>query len=361
MPEHTARTGLREDPRLLGVRLPQGARRRVRAAGLPERLAAPPPPGRVPLLAAQRPADGLLPAGLAGARRPAPRRRGAPARRDALARRSAASSDGAVRVGLGYVTRARRGGRRPRWCASARRNGPFGDGARPRAPARAVAGPAASGSSRPARATRSGRAGELLWELGLAMRPATVRGGRQLALDLELGGDAGAAGARRLGRCWWPTTRTPACRVREHPIARIRRLTLDDFVSSADLDELRTGTTLGAARPGDRPPAPGERQRRRLPAAGGRARARQPDPLPRRLRALPAAGAHRAAAPDARARSSAATATSTCWSSRSRRSTRPATAPWRAARQQQQEVAALSDLRAVAPPPQHFAQGRARR
>ena len=83
---------LREDPRVLGVRLPQGARRRVRAARLPERLAAPPPPRRVPVRAAERAADGLLPAGLAGARRAAPRRRGARRRRQRLARRLCSSS-----------------------------------------------------------------------------------------------------------------------------------------------------------------------------------------------------------------------------------------------------------------------------
>ena len=68
---------LRQDPRLLRLRLPQVARRRLRPARLPERLAAPALPGRLPLRAAERPADGLLPAGLAGARRRAPRRRGA--------------------------------------------------------------------------------------------------------------------------------------------------------------------------------------------------------------------------------------------------------------------------------------------
>ncbi len=48
--------GLREDPRVLRLRLPQVPRRRVRAARLPERVAAPPPPRRLPVRAPERPA-----------------------------------------------------------------------------------------------------------------------------------------------------------------------------------------------------------------------------------------------------------------------------------------------------------------
>ena len=69
------------DPRLLGLRLPEVARRRVRAARLPVDLAAGPLRARVPLLAPQRAADGLLPA-----RRPRPR--GAAARDRGAARRT---------------------------------------------------------------------------------------------------------------------------------------------------------------------------------------------------------------------------------------------------------------------------------
>ena len=57
-----ARDGLQEAARLRRVRLPEGARGRVRRAGLSIVLAEVLLPGRVPLRAAQQPADGLLPA-----------------------------------------------------------------------------------------------------------------------------------------------------------------------------------------------------------------------------------------------------------------------------------------------------------
>src|SRR6202012_3473453 len=62
------RAGLAADPGLLRLRLPQGALGGVRAARLPVGLAAGPPRAGVPLLAAERAADGLLPARLAGPR-----------------------------------------------------------------------------------------------------------------------------------------------------------------------------------------------------------------------------------------------------------------------------------------------------
>ena len=217
-----------------------------------------------------------------------------------------------------------------------------------------------SGWSPPAPATSSGPRRRLVWELGLAMRSASVRGGgRQLALDLRVGGVPvlPEPDAWELLVADYPHV---GLSVREHPIARIRR-ELDDVVSSADLYDAADRHEARAARPRDRPPAAGERQRHRLPAAGGRVRARQPDPLPRRLRALPAAGPHGAAAagrghagaprPQRQRAGGVASA--------ARRAR--ATARWSAAAASSQAVAALSDLRAVAPPPQHFAQGRARR
>ena len=62
------RAGLEPDRRLLRLRLPQGALGRLRAARLPVDLAARALPPGVPLLAAERAADGLLPARLARAR-----------------------------------------------------------------------------------------------------------------------------------------------------------------------------------------------------------------------------------------------------------------------------------------------------
>ena len=75
------RARLRPDRRLLGLRLPQVPLGGVRAARLPVDLAAGPLRARVPLRAAERAADGLLPARRAGPRGPAPRPRGPAARR----------------------------------------------------------------------------------------------------------------------------------------------------------------------------------------------------------------------------------------------------------------------------------------
>ena len=69
--DETADAGLRQADRLLGLRLPEVARRRVRAARVPVGLAAPLLPDRVPLRAPERAADGLLPAVDARARRAA--------------------------------------------------------------------------------------------------------------------------------------------------------------------------------------------------------------------------------------------------------------------------------------------------
>ncbi len=73
--------GLVADRRLLWLRLPEGPFGRLRAARLPVDLAARPLRRRVPLLAAQRAADGLLPVRLARARGPATRAGGAGALR----------------------------------------------------------------------------------------------------------------------------------------------------------------------------------------------------------------------------------------------------------------------------------------
>src|SRR4029450_289019 len=71
--------GLRQARRLLGLRLPEIARGGIRAARVPVGMAAAPLSGRVPVRAAERAADGLLPAVLAGARRAAARGGGAAA------------------------------------------------------------------------------------------------------------------------------------------------------------------------------------------------------------------------------------------------------------------------------------------
>ena len=76
------RTRLRDDRRLLGLRLPEGPRRRLRPARLPVHLAARPPRPGVPLRADERAADGLLRAGHPRPRSPAKGHRAGAARRE---------------------------------------------------------------------------------------------------------------------------------------------------------------------------------------------------------------------------------------------------------------------------------------
>ena len=75
------RAHLQADPRLRRIRLPREPRRQLCAAGLRQLLAQAPPPRCLPRRAAQQPADGLLRAGAAGARRARAWRRGAAGRR----------------------------------------------------------------------------------------------------------------------------------------------------------------------------------------------------------------------------------------------------------------------------------------
>jgi error-prone DNA polymerase len=266
--------------------------------------------------------------------------------------------DGAVRVGLASIT-----GLAEEGAAAVVRereaNGPFGS-------VRDLARRLDLPQDRLERLVASGACDELgprrrlVWELGLAMRSASVRGGgRQLALDLHVGGvpvlpepDAWElliADYAHVGLS-----------VREHPIARIRR-ELDDVVSSADLYELPTGTRLAL---------PGLAIARQRPASangivfllledefGLVTLILFPD-VYERFRLL--------------ARTEPLLMTEGTLERRDRNinvlvdTLAPLDAPGhrtleRRRRQQPGAVAALSDLRAVAPPPQHFAQGRARR
>ena len=75
------RAHLQADRGLRRIRLPGEPCRRLRAARLRQQLDQVPPPRRLPVRPAQQPADGLLRAGAAGARRARARRRGAAGRR----------------------------------------------------------------------------------------------------------------------------------------------------------------------------------------------------------------------------------------------------------------------------------------
>ena len=206
---------------------------------------------------------------------------------------------GAVRIGLGYVrglgepaalglveAREQRRPVSPTWPTSC-----AGPGCRC---------PSASGSSPPAPATPSGRGASSSGAPGLIARPESTRGGRQLALDLELGvtpalplpgawdelvadyETTGLLGARPSARA--AARRPDGPRLRHDGRARAHRERHADQHRRAD----------------GRAPAARLGQGRRLPAARGRARARQPRALQRRLREAPPARAHRAAARGAR-------------------------------------------------------------
>ena len=166
-----------------GLRLPQGPRRRVRPARLPVDLAARALRPGVPVRAARRAADGLLPARRARPRGPAARHRGA-RRRTSTPARSGCTVDAPrarVRLGLGYVlgVQARRG-RGARRRARGRRALPLARRTSPRA--RAPGG--RRWSSSPGRAPATRLAGEhryarreALWRLGVAA-PGRRRAGR---------------------------------------------------------------------------------------------------------------------------------------------------------------------------------------
>ena len=171
---------LRQARRLLGLRLPEVARGGVRAARLPVGVAAAPLPGRVPVRAPERAADGLLPAGVARARRAAARGRGAPAAREPERRRAARSRT--ARCGSGSATSARSARTRRRRSSRGSRTRTLGDLAR-RAPVGldALEALVASGAC-----DDWGPRRELLWQLGATPRGESAGGGaRQLALPLE--------------------------------------------------------------------------------------------------------------------------------------------------------------------------------
>ena len=190
---------VREDRGVLGVRLPQGARGGLRAAGVPERLAAPPLPRGVPVRAPQRAADGLLPAGLADPRRAAPRRRDPRRRRQRLARAAAASSpDGAVRIGLGYV----RGLGQPAalGLVEAREgDGPYTDVADLVRRA-GLSLPECERVIAAGACDAFGPRREQLWRAGLIARPESTRGGAAARARPRARRHARAPAARRLGR-----------------------------------------------------------------------------------------------------------------------------------------------------------------
>ena len=195
------RARVRDDHRLLGLRLPEGARRGVRAARLPVDLAARALRAGVPVRAAQRAADGVLRARHARARGAAQGDRADRARREPVGggvhgRRRRAHPSGPQLRARGPQRRGRRAGRR------ARGGRPVPLALRPRLARRRGAGdprPPRLGR-RLRRARGRGRAGRLLARA--AHRAVAARRGRS-GRPAQRGhaaraaaGAAGRAGAR---------------------------------------------------------------------------------------------------------------------------------------------------------------------
>ena len=207
-----------DDRRLLGLRLPQGPRRRVRAARLPVDLAARALRAGVPVRAAQRAADGLL-------RLRHARPRGAAARDpDAAGRRQ--RERGGVRGGsrrLG-ADRARLRGRRALRRGRGARGRARGGRALPlagrprlaRGSGEAVAGEArVGGRVRRAGGDRRLRSGR---EPRAALRAVAARGGRARAIPCARAPSSRSrstprprpsCASWRPGSRWWPTTPRP--------------------------------------------------------------------------------------------------------------------------------------------------------
>jgi error-prone DNA polymerase len=149
--------------------------------------------------------------------------------------------DGAVRIGLGYVNGLGEEGAAA-VVAEREAHGPFADGrdlaTRLEVKADALERLVASGAC-----DGLGPRRRLLWELGLAARPVAVRGGhRQLALDLGLGQapELPTPGDWELLVADYAHT---GLSLRDHPISYVRR-DLDDVVSSADLPTLPNGAWI---------------------------------------------------------------------------------------------------------------------
>ena len=182
------RARLRDDRRLLRLRLPQGPRRRVRPARLPVDLAARALRPGVPVRAAQRAADGLLRARHARPRGPAPRDRAARPGRQ----RERRGVHGGGTTAAGPPAMAARGRRRSRGGAARARLRPRG--ARRRR-SRRSSPPGAEGGPFRSLADLASRAG--------AGRPALEKLAWAGACDALAGGSseharrAGAVAARR--------------------------------------------------------------------------------------------------------------------------------------------------------------------
>ena len=292
------RAGLRADPGLLGLRLPEGARGRLRPARLPVDLAARPLRAGVPVRAAERAADGLLPA------------------RRARPRRAAARDDGpASRTSTAAAAE----------CSVERRDSPCGSGSATSSVSRRrkCAGWSKSGSA--AGSTPMPAISRAFGSRARHARAARV-GGRLRRVDAPRGAlaarrrDTGAGGAGRRAALA-PARGCPSRRALRE-LTAWERLVADygsfrislarapagaaaagpagaGGLEHAAWSACRTGASDGR-RPGGRPPAPGDREGRHVHAARGRVGDDQPDRPAAGLRAPPPDRAHGAVRDGAR-------------------------------------------------------------
>ena len=237
------RAGLRAGARLLRLRLPEGARGRLRPARLPVDLAAGALRAGVPVRAAERAADGLLSAGRARPRGAAARDRGA-----AAGRRTASGVE--CRVERAMLARADRARLRDRRCARTRckrvvaereRGGRYGGLGRSgvavgRGPRHARAAGLGGGVRVDRRARRARR--EALWQLGRRWRLG-------VAAEVGAGGAALAAarparGARAARADDWERLvadyGSTGMTLGEHPMALMRPEPGAGLASSGDLE-----------------------------------------------------------------------------------------------------------------------------
>ena len=272
---------LRAGPRLLGVRVPEGPRGGLRPARLPVDLASGPLRPRVPLLAPERAADGLLPARRAGARGAAQGDRGAAARR-----RTAAAVEC-----VGRGSRGARGGRRAdrpglhnrparrrtpgRWSTERERRGPYADLAD--LASRSGVGDdglellAWAGACEGIGGRDDLRRREDLWRLGVARGGRRRRRGPSSSPFPSPSPRRHRCASSTRGSGWSPTTRprgsrSPSTRCRCCGPASAERVAYERGPRSGP-----GRRAVGGRRDGRRTPAAGDRARRRLHAARGRA------------------------------------------------------------------------------------------
>ena len=298
--------GVRGDPGLLGIRVSEVARRRLRAAGLPVDVAAGPLRPRVPVLAAQRAADGLLPARRARPRGAAAGDRGAGAGREP--QRVDCSVRGRARSGSGSGTSPGCARRTPRrWSRSASAAAriatpPTSPRARGRPRRAGAAGLGGARASRwPARAAP--RCG------GSAWRRARGDAARRAACPARAAAAVPAAPSLREQTPWEQVVADYASigiALESHPMALLRE-ELGDSVRLERGYEAGSGRRVGrGGGDGGRAPAAGDGTRRRVHAARGRAGDRQRDRPSAGLRAPQADRAHGVVRARSRARWSGA-------------------------------------------------------